>query len=228
MTDYRFDHGWLLFLLPVAGVVIGSVYHRFGKSVEGGNNVIVDEIHERGDGVPPRIAPLIFAATVVTHLFGGSAGREGTAVQIGGGVASAFNRWFELSAADLRTLLMAGVAAGFGAVFGTPIAGAVFAMEVLAIGRMDEGAEFLVADLRAQLRSIEHLDDALVERDAIAGKIPRPQAVADGVHGLAQARRAVAQLLRGDLSVGDVVHIAVPQRVAFGGAFRVGLAEQPA
>lgn len=140
VTDARFDHPWLLYLLPLAGLASAAMYHRFGRSVEGGNNLIVDEIHEPGGGVPPRIVPLIFVGTVGAHLFGASVGREGTAVQMGGGIASAFNRLFRLQERELRTLLMAGVAAGFGAVFGTPIAGAVFAMEVLTIGRMDYGA----------------------------------------------------------------------------------------
>jgi H+/Cl- antiporter ClcA len=112
---------------------------------EGGNNLLMDAIHghENGDSgtvVPSRMAPLILFATVITHLFGGSAGREGTAVQMGGSIASTIGRWFRLSSIDTRTLLMAGIAAGFGAVFGTPLAGAVFAMEVLAVGRMSYDA----------------------------------------------------------------------------------------
>jgi H+/Cl- antiporter ClcA len=112
------------------------VYGRFGKSAEGGNNLIMEQIHEPGGGVPRRMAPLILIATLVTHLFGGSAGREGTAVQMGGSIASAFGRWFRLGEHEVRILLMSGIAAGFGAVFGTPLAGAVFAMEVLIVGRM--------------------------------------------------------------------------------------------
>ena len=139
-TKARFSHPWLLFLLPVGGFAIGLLYHRVGRSVEGGNNLIVDQIHEPGGGVPLRMAPLIFLGTVVTHLFGGSAGREGTAVQLGGSLASGIGRLAKLDPAATRIVLMAGVAAGFGAVFGTPIAGAVFALEVLAIGRVEYGA----------------------------------------------------------------------------------------
>jgi len=140
VTELRFAHGWLLFLLPVAGVLLGSIYHRFGKPAEGGNNLIVEQIHEPGGGVPRRMAPLVLGATLVTHLFGGSAGREGTAVQMGGSIASAFARVFGLERSDLRIMLMAGVAAGFGAVFGTPLAGAVFALEVVAIGQIRHDA----------------------------------------------------------------------------------------
>ncbi len=139
-THARFDHPWLLFLLPVAGAAVGWLYHRFGRSVEGGNNLIVEQIHEPGGGVPLRMAPLIFLGTVVTHLFGGSAGREGTAVQLGGSLASAVAAYFKLDAPSVRILLMAGIAAGFGAVFGTPLAGAVFALEVLAVGRVEYAA----------------------------------------------------------------------------------------
>ncbi|RYF22895.1 MAG: voltage-gated chloride channel protein [Oxalobacteraceae bacterium] len=136
----RFAHPWLLFLLPIGGAVIGLLYHRLGRSVEGGNNLIVEQIHQPGGGVPLRMAPLVFLGTIATHLFGGSAGREGTAVQLGGSLASAAARLFRLDPSSVRILLMAGVAAGFGAVFGTPLAGAVFALEVLAVGRVEYAA----------------------------------------------------------------------------------------
>lgn len=135
-TRARFDHPWLLFLLPLAGLAVGLLYHRLGREAEGGNNLIVEQIHEPGGGIPLRMAPLILIATVITHLFGGSAGREGTAVQLGGSLASAFAKVFRLDPPDIRVLLMAGIAAGFGAVFGTPVAGAVFALEVLTVGRI--------------------------------------------------------------------------------------------
>jgi H+/Cl- antiporter ClcA len=136
-TETRFAHPWLLFLLPLAGLLVGLLYHAWGRSVEAGNNLIIDQIHEPGGGVPARMAPLVLIGTVVTHLFGGSAGREGTAVQMGGSLASTLGRWLRLNEAETRTLLMVGVAAGFGAVFGTPLTGAVFALEVLVIGRME-------------------------------------------------------------------------------------------
>jgi H+/Cl- antiporter ClcA len=135
-TRTRWDHPWLLFLLPVAGLLIGQMYHMLGKSVEGGTDLLMDQIHKPGGGVPTRMAPLVLIGTVLTHLFGGSAGREGTAVQMGGSIASTICRWFKLPHSDIRVLLMAGIAAGFGAVFGTPLTGAIFAVEVLAIGRM--------------------------------------------------------------------------------------------
>jgi H+/Cl- antiporter ClcA/PII-like signaling protein len=116
---------------------VGLLYHYFGRSAEGGNNLIMDQIHQPGGGVPLRMAPLVLFGTLVTHLFGGSAGREGTAVQMGGSIASAFCRWLSLDADKVRIVLMAGIAAGFGAVFGTPLAGAVFALEVLMIGRIE-------------------------------------------------------------------------------------------
>jgi H+/Cl- antiporter ClcA/PII-like signaling protein len=137
VTHIRFEHPWLLFLLPLGGVGVGFLYHYFGRSAEGGNNLIMDQIHQPGGGVPRRMAPLVLFGTLITHLFGGSAGREGTAVQMGGSIASAFCRWFRLNSEKVRIVLMAGIAAGFGAVFGTPLAGAVFALEVLMIGRIE-------------------------------------------------------------------------------------------
>jgi H+/Cl- antiporter ClcA len=141
-THTFWTHPKLLYLLPAAGVLIALAYRSIGRASERGNNLIMDEIHEPGAGVPAVMAPLILAATVVTHLFGGSAGREGTAVQIGGSVAGTVGRWLKLPPADIRTLLRVGIAAGFAGVFGTPLAAAVFAMEVVAIGRMNYEAMF--------------------------------------------------------------------------------------
>ncbi len=185
VTRLRFAFPWLLYLLPVGGFAVGLLYHLTGRSVEGGNNLIVEQIHEPGGGVPLRMAPLIFFGTVITHLFGGSAGREGTAVQLGGSLASGFGRALKLDADGTRTLLMTGIAAGFGAVFGTPIAGAVFALEVLAIGRVEYRAlvpclvAALVGDWMCLAWGIHHgiyrinavvaVDTLLVIKAAIAG-----------------------------------------------------------
>jgi H+/Cl- antiporter ClcA/PII-like signaling protein len=196
-TELRWHYPWLLFLLPLGGVLIGLLYHFLGKSVEGGNNLIMDEIHEPGGGVPARMAPLVLIGTVLTHLFGGSAGREGTAIQMGGSIASALSRVFRwMTEADVRTMLMAGVAAGFGGVFGTPLTGAIFALEVLAIGRMSyeavvpcliasivsdwscqawgvHHAVYFVASLRNQVVSgyIAHLDWLLLIKVVVAAAL---------------------------------------------------------
>jgi H+/Cl- antiporter ClcA len=137
---FRFSHPYLLYFLPFAGVVIHFMYKLWGKSSEKGNNLIMDEIHEPGGGVPPQMGVLVLFTTVFTHLFGGSAGREGTAVQIGGSIAQLLAKWFKLSKNDVKVLLMAGIAAGFGAVFGTPLTGAIFAIEVIALGKLKYNA----------------------------------------------------------------------------------------
>lgn len=136
VTALQWQYPWLLYLLPIAGLASGLLYHIWGRSAESGNNLILEQIHEPDGGVPIRMAPLVLIGTLITHLCGGSAGREGTAVQMGGSLAGALGRWLRLSEEDTRILLMSGVAAGFGAVFGTPLTGAVFALEVLAIGRL--------------------------------------------------------------------------------------------
>ena len=140
VTRWRWEQGWLLFLLPLGGLVVGWLYHAFAGRAESGSNLIMDEIHEPGGGVPGRMAPLVLAGTLLTHLFGGSAGREGTAVQMGGSLAGTYGRLCRIAPENIRVLLMAGIAAGFGSVFGTPLTGAIFAMEVLVVGRMQYDA----------------------------------------------------------------------------------------
>lgn len=135
-TEQRLLHPALLGLLPIGGFLVGWVYHRFGGEAVRGTNLIIDEIHTQVTRIPLRMAPLVLVGTIITHLFGGSAGREGTALQMGASLADGLRRLLRLNDADRRLMIMAGISGGFGSVFGTPIAGMVFGMEVQSIGRV--------------------------------------------------------------------------------------------
>lgn len=136
-TEYREAHPWLLFLLPLAGLFIAWAYDRYGTSVAAGTNLLLERIRDEDTAaIPFRMVPLVLGGTVLTHLFGGSAGREGTAVQMGGTLANLLTRPLRLSRDDHRLLIMSGISGGFGSVFGTPLAGTVFGLEVLSRGRI--------------------------------------------------------------------------------------------
>jgi H+/Cl- antiporter ClcA len=163
-TDTREAHGWLLYLLPVAGLALGIAYLHLAGAAAAGNNLIIDEIHTPSAWIPRRMAPLIYGATVVTQLFGGSAGREGTAIQMSGSLTDLVSRrLFPVEAAERRLLLIAAIAGGFGAVFGVPIAGLVFALEVQSIGRIRHDAivpalvASIVGDRVVALLDVHHL-----------------------------------------------------------------------
>lgn len=137
-TELRVENPWLLWLLPPAGVAMAATYRTYGRDVAGGNRLTASEIATPHTPVPLRLAPLAFVTTVATHLFGGSAGREGTALQMSVGLADGVMGRIDSAHADRvaerRTILVAALAGGFGSVFGVPFAGVVFAMEVSPTG----------------------------------------------------------------------------------------------
>lgn len=148
LTDWRENHIWIIALLPFGGLLIGLTYHYLGASVVKGNNLLLEEFHSPKQIIPLKMAPLVLFGTLATHLFGGSAGREGTAVQMGGAIADQFTKLLRLEDSDRKIILVMGISAGFAAVFGTPLAGAIFALEVLVLGRIRYEAilpSFLVA-----------------------------------------------------------------------------------
>ena len=135
-TAVRVVHVELVWLLPLAGLAMGVALQRYGEPVRSGTNLVIWRARDGGERLPRRMAPIIVLGTVWTHLFGGSAGREGTAVQMGAGLAEWLHQGLGLNEKLRPLALQAGVAGGFGAVFGTPVAAAVFAMEWLVRGQL--------------------------------------------------------------------------------------------
>lgn len=133
VTVTRQANDWLIFLLPFAGLLIVFTYHRAGLRQDPGTNLVLASIQSKKH-IPARMAPLIFLGTIVTHLCGGSSGREGAALQIGGSIGEALGRLFRLNDTDINIIVICGMSAVFASLFGTPIAATVFSMEVISVG----------------------------------------------------------------------------------------------
>jgi H+/Cl- antiporter ClcA len=213
--------------LPLAGFCVGWLYLKFGQHLEAGSNLLIDEIHDPKQVVPLRMAPFVLGGTVVSHLFGASVGREGTAVQMGGALADQLTHFFKLNPADRRLVLMAGISAGFASVFGTPLAGAVFALEVLAIGRLRLEALLpcvlaaVLADQVGLWWGVQHTPYVLSQVPHITVWLLVAMVLAGAVFGLtgkvfADATHALSALMR--------KHIAyAPLRPLLGGAVIVAV-----
>ena len=133
VTHLRGEHNWLIFLLPVGGLLSVGIYTLFRQRSNRGTNQIIDAVLD-GEEVSPLVAPTIFLATATTHLFGGSAGREGAALQLGGATASLLSKVFKLKETDRKILIMIGMSAVFAGLFGTPLTAALFCMEFESVG----------------------------------------------------------------------------------------------
>ena len=137
VTQFRIQHEWIIWLLPFGGLLVGLNYYYWGESVVKGNNLLLEEYENPQKVIPFKMAPLVLFGTLITHLFGGSAGREGTAVQMGGAIADQCTKIFKLDNSERKILIILGISAGFASVFGTPLAGAIFALEVLYFSKIN-------------------------------------------------------------------------------------------
>ena len=133
VTHIRLQNSFLIWLMPLGGMLIVFLYHSVGLHNEPGTNTIIQSVRQQ-DKVPRRLFPAIFAATVITHLVGGSSGREGAALQIGGSLATTFGRAMKAEQKDMSIYIMCGMAAVFAALFGTPLTATIFSMEVISVG----------------------------------------------------------------------------------------------
>ena len=135
VTHLRTEHVWLIFLLPLGGLLSVGIYRLCGLRNNRGTNEIIDAILD-GKTVSPMVAPVIFVASSITHLFGGSAGREGAALQLGGSVASGLGKLLKLQQKDRTVLIMSGMSAVFAGLFGTPLTATIFCMEFESVGTL--------------------------------------------------------------------------------------------
>ncbi|MDG0974072.1 MAG: chloride channel protein [Crocinitomicaceae bacterium] len=162
VTEARTNYGVLIFFLPLGGLIIGIVYHFFANGVEKETNLLIDEMVEPHRRIHWKLAPLVVVGTLLTHLFGGSAGREGTAVQMGGAIADWIGGLFKTIQLNRKIILRMGAAAGFAGVFGTPLAGAVFAVELdrarafNLIGLLPIVLVSFLSDLSCQVWGVSH------------------------------------------------------------------------
>jgi len=138
-TMVREASPWVIFLLPIGGLIIVRCYRLVKDEKELSTNSVLSAIHSN-EKLPLKMAPLIFVSTVITHLFGGSAGREGAALQLGGSIGNGLGALFHFDDDDKHIMIMCGMSAAFAALFGTPMAAAIFSMEVISVGIMQYSA----------------------------------------------------------------------------------------
>lgn len=138
-NTFRHQNPLIVFSLPVGGLAIVFLYRFFKDTNDTGTNMIISSIHSSTD-IPFKMAPLIFITTIITHLCGGSSGREGAAIQLGGSIANKIGKLFHLNGNDQHIIIMCGMSAGFSALFGTPMAAAIFSLEVISVGIMHYSA----------------------------------------------------------------------------------------
>lgn len=137
VTQIRIQNTWIIWLLPFGGLLIGYLYFISDSKIAKGNNLLLEEYNKPEKKIPFMMAPLVLLGTLITHLFGGSAGREGTAVQMGGAIADVCTSIFKLNHSEKRTIIILGISAGFASVFGTPLAGAIFALEIVFFSKIN-------------------------------------------------------------------------------------------
>lgn len=138
-TTTRQEHAWLIYFLPIAGLVIAFAYSKAGLKKDKGTNLVITSIRSK-ESVPLRMVALIFSSATITHLFGGSAGREGAALQIGGGIGTRIGKIFRLTEREMSVVTMCGMSAVFSALFGTPLTATIFSVEVVSVGLMHYSA----------------------------------------------------------------------------------------
>lgn len=170
-TEIRVEMPWLIWLLPIGGTAIVFLYKKTGMEKDRGTNLVLDAVRSN-EPLNIKTAPLIFVSTVITHLFGGSSGREGAALQIGGSIASYVGTHIKLDEKDQRIITMCGMAAGFSALFGTPVAAVVFAMEVVSVGVMYYSAIVPCIIASAVGAYIASVSDIAPTSFSIIGSIP--------------------------------------------------------
>lgn len=210
-TTTRNQNDWLIWLLPVAGLVIGLMYHYGGKGLERGSNLVIEQIHSRTEWIGPRMSVLVYAASAITHTFGGSAGREGAAIQLAVGLTDPISKRLRFSEQDRSMMLVTTIAGAFGGAFGVPFAGTIFALEVQRVGRVKYEALIpaftaaIVSDAVVHELGVKHTEYPIIPRFdwdletawklAVLGLVAGVVAQLF-VHGTHLIQRAVARLLK--------------------------------
>jgi H+/Cl- antiporter ClcA len=225
-TRTRVAHGWLLWLLPVVGLIVGAAYHYWGGHAKGGTPYVIEQGHIFTHGVPARMAPMIWGGSVIGHLAGASVGREGAALQMAGSVTDSAARIGRLSAVERRTLVAASLAGGWGGVFAVPFTGVVFALQVTRKHRWQALAPAIVSAFAAKW-TVDLLGYEMSGRPHLAAPdwtfaLPFKLLLAGAAFGLV-ARAFVATLHRTKSRMGHWVKWP-PARPVIGAAATIGLA----